>query len=218
MSDIVRIFALGGLDENGKNMYVVEINDDIFVLEAGMKYPESTMPGIDIIIPDYTYLIKNKDRVKAYIITHGHDDCMGSITYAYKDVPAPIYCSKVTSEDTAKRYRQNLKFNFKIVDTTSDIKINKREFRFFSTTHSVAQSMGVAINTSQGYIVYTGDYIIDCGAFKKFRTDLKALARIAENKVLCLMSESVASEKPDYASPNHKLTPLILFYQKNKLF
>lgn len=212
MSDIVRIFALGGLDENGKNMYVVEINDDIFVLEAGMKYPESTMPGIDIIIPDYTYLIKNKDRVKAYIITHGHDDCMGSITYACRDVPAPIYCSKVTSEmikDTARRYRQNLKLDFHIVDTTSDIKINGRDFRFFSTTHSVAQSMGVAINTSQGYIVYTGDYIIDCGAFKRFRTDLKALARIAENKVLCLMSESVASDKPDYASPNHKLTPLI---------
>ena len=212
MSDIVRIFALGGLDENGKNMYVVEINDDIFVLEAGMKYPESTMPGIDIIIPDYTYLIKNKDRVKGYIITHGHDDCMGSITYACKDVPAPIYCSKVTSEmikDTARRYRQNVKLDFHIVDTTSDVKINGRTFKFFSTTHSVAQSMGVAIHTSQGYIVYTGDYIIDCGAFKKFRTDLKALARIAENKVLCLMTESVASNTPDYASPNHKLTPLI---------
>lgn len=212
MSDSVRIFALGGLDENGKNMYVVEINDDIFVLEAGMKYPESSMPGIDIIIPDYTYLIKNKDRVKAYIITHGHDDSMGSITYAYKDVPAPIYCSKVTSEmikDTARRYRQNAKLDFHIVDTTSEIEIAGREVRFFSTTHSVAQSMGVAINTSQGYVVYTGDFIIDCGAFKKFRTDLKALARIAENKVLCLMSESVASYKPDYASPNHKLTPLI---------
>ena len=210
MSDIVRIFALGGLDENGKNMYVVEINDDIFVLEAGMKYPESTMPGIDIIIPDYTYLIKNKDRVKGYIITHGHDDCMGSITYAYKDVPAPIYCSKVTSEmikDTARRYRQNVKLDFNIVDTTSDVMIAGRKFKFFSTTHSVAQSMGVAINTTQGYIVYTGDYIIDCGAFKKFRTDLKALARIAENKILCLMSESVASNKPDYASPNHKLVP-----------
>ena len=212
MSDIVRVFALGGLDENGKNMYVVEINDDIFVLDSGMKYPESSMPGIDIIIPDYTYLIKNKKRVKAYIITHGHDDCMGSITYACKDVPAPIYCSKVTMEmikDTARRYRQNCKFDFHVVDTTSDVMIEGREFKFFSTTHSVAQSMGVAINTSQGYIVYTGDFIIDCGAFKKFRTDLKALAKIAENKVLCLMSESSASNKPDYASPNHKLTPLI---------
>lgn len=212
MSDSVRIFALGGLDENGKNMYVVEINDDIFVLEAGMKYPESSMPGIDIIIPDYTYLIKNKNRVKAYIITHGHDDSMGSITYAYKDAPAPIYCSKVTSEmivDTAKRYRQSSKLDFRIVDTTSEVTIAGREVRFFSTTHSVAQSMGVAINTSQGYIVYTGDFIVDCGAFKKFRTDLKALARIAENKVLCLMSESMGSGKPDYASPNHKLTPLI---------
>ena len=108
MSDIVKIFALGGLDEDGKNMYVVEINDDIFVLEAGIKYPESSLPGIDIIIPDMTYLQENKERVKAYIITHGHDDNMGSLSYALKAAPAPVYCSNVTCsmiKDNFRRYK-----------------------------------------------------------------------------------------------------------------
>ena len=97
-----------------------------------MKYPESTMPGIDIIIPDYTYLIKNKDRVRGYIVTHGHDDCMGSITYACKDVPAPIYCSKVTSEmikDTAKRYRQNVKLDFLMQGLMQNEKSVRKQYR-----------------------------------------------------------------------------------------
>ena len=193
MSDVVKIFALGGLDENGKNMYVVEINNDIFVLEAGMKYPEKSMPGIDIIIPDYAYLIKNKKRIKAYIISHGHDDNMGSLAYVLKDAPAPVYCSKVTSEmikDTAKKIRQDINIDFKIVNTTSEIQIANRKVNFFSTTHSVAQSMGIAIDTTQGYVVFTGDYIIDCGAFKRFRTDLKALAKLQKAKYfVCLVSQ-----------------------------
>lgn len=212
MSDIVKIFALGGLDEDGKNMYVVEINDDIFILEAGIKYPESSLPGIDIIIPDLTYLEENKNRIKAYIITHGHDDNMGSLSYALKSAPAPVYCSAVTCnmiKDNFRRYRENPKVDFHVVNSSDSITIANRKFKFFSTSHSVAQSFGVAIDTSQGYIVYTGDFIIDCGSYENFKTDLNAIARIAEKKVLCLMAESVSSEKPDFTSPNHKITPLI---------
>jgi len=212
MSDIVKIFALGGLDEDGKNMYVVEINDDIFVLEAGIKYPESSLPGIDIIIPDMSYLEENKNKVKAYIITHGHDDNMGSLSYALKTAPAPVYCSSVTSnmiKDNFRRYRENPKIDFHIVESSGSATIANRKFKFFSTSHSVAQSFGVAIDTTQGYVVYSGDFIIDCGSYENFKTDLNAIAKIAEKKVLCLMGESVASEKPDFTSPNHKLTPLI---------
>ena len=212
MSDIVKIFALGGLDEDGKNMYVVEINDDIFVLEAGIKYPESSLPGIDIIIPDMTYLQENKERVKAYIITHGHDDNMGSLSYALKAAPAPVYCSNVTCsmiKDNFRRYKENPKVDFHIVDSSGKTIIADRKFKFFSTSHSVAQSFGVAIDTSQGYIVYSGDFIIDCGSYDNFKTDLNAIAKIAEKKVLCLMSESSNSSSPDFTSPNHKLTPLI---------
>lgn len=212
MSDIVKIFALGGLDEDGKNMYVVEINDDIFVLEAGIKYPEKSLPGIDIIIPDMTYLEENKERVKAYIITHGHDDNMGSLSYAIKKAPAPVYCSEIAQlmiKDNFRRYRENPKIDFKIVESSGSTIIANRKFKFFSTSHTVPQSFGVAIDTTQGYIVYTGDFIIDCGSYEHFRTDLNAIAKIAEKKVLCLMAESTSSEKPDFASPNHKLLPLI---------
>lgn len=212
MSDIVKIFALGGLDEDGKNMYLVEINDDIFVLEAGIKYPESSLPGIDIIIPDMSYLEENKDRVKAYIITHGHDDNIGSLSYALKAAPAPVYCSAVTEKmikDNFRRYRENAKIDFHIVETSGHATILGRKFKFFSTSHSVAQSFGVAIDTTQGYVVYSGDFIIDCGSYDNFKTDLNAIAKIAEKKVLCLMGESVGSEKPDFTSPNHKLAPLI---------
>ena len=212
MSDIVKIFALGGLDEDGKNMFIVEINDDIFVLEAGIKYPESSMPGIDIIIPDLAYIEENKSRVKAYIITHGHDDNMGSLSYALKAAPAPVYCSSVTAsmlKDNFRRYRENPKLDLHIVESSGGANIAGRKFKFFSTSHSVAQSFGVAIDTTQGYVVYSGDFIIDCGSFDNFKTDLNAIAKIAEKKVLCLMAESIASEKPDFTSPNHKLTPLI---------
>ncbi len=215
MSDIVKIFALGGLDEDGKNMYVVEINDDIFVLEAGIKYPESSMPGIDIIIPDMSYLEENKNKIRGYIITHGHDDNMGSLAFALKAAPAPVYCSNVTSsmiKDNFRRYRENIKVDFNIVEPSSSVAIANRKFKFFSTSHSVAQSFGVAIDTTQGYIVYTGDFIIDCGSYDNFKTDLNAIAKIAEKKVLCLMAESVASERPDFTSPNHKITPLISRY------
>ena len=97
MSDRIKVFALGGLDENGKNITIVEINDDIFVLDAGIKYPDKRVPGVDCIIPDFSYLKENASRVKAYIISHAHNDQMGAIPYLYRRVPAPIYCSKLTA-------------------------------------------------------------------------------------------------------------------------
>jgi len=96
MSEKVKIFALGGLDEDGKECTVVEINGDIFVVNCGVKFPDKTMPGIDYVIPNYDYLLANKNRVKAYFLLHGHDDETGALAYIYKDVPAPIYGSKVT--------------------------------------------------------------------------------------------------------------------------
>jgi ribonuclease J len=96
MNDKIRLFALGGLDEDGKNCTVVEINGDIFVVGCGIKYPDKTMPGIDYVIPNFDYLRQHKNQVKAYFLTHGHDDEMGALAYLYKDVPAPVYGSLVT--------------------------------------------------------------------------------------------------------------------------
>jgi ribonuclease J len=212
MKDIIKIFALGGLDENGKNMYVLEINDDIFVLDAGIKYPEQSMMGIDIIIPDSNYLIVNKDKVKAYIISHGHDDVMGALPYIIQNVPAPIYTTKITSyliQDAARRFKVDCKFDFRIVHTDEDIEIAGRMFHFFPTTHSACESVGVAIETTQGQIVYTTDFIMDFGSPLLYRTDLRRLAKIADIGVLCLMCESSNADMPGHTSPNHKLIPHI---------
>lgn len=212
MVDVVKIFALGGLDENGKNMYVIEINNDIFILEAGMKYPESNTPGIDLIVADFAYLKSNYKKVKGYIITHGHDDSMGALPYIYKEIPAPIYCTKTTAyliQECTKRFKQNVKYNFKIVKPTTNVKIENRRFAFFSTAHSVSESFGVAIDTTQGWIVYTGDYIIDTTAFYLHKMDLKAITKIMEKPVLCLMTESGSADRIGFTAPNHRLTPHI---------
>ena len=212
MSETVKIFALGGLDENGKNLYVLEIDNDIFIFEAGLKYPESSMPGVDMIIPDVGYLIKNKKRVKGYFISHGHDDIMGALPYIIKDVPAPVYCSKMTQymiEDSRKRFKLNTKINYHIVKTGDIVDIAGHETRFFQTTHSVSESLGIAIWTSKGYVVYTGDFIIDYGALPQYRTDLRTIMEIGEKDVLCVLSESVGCYMKGHTSPMHKLTPHI---------
>lgn len=212
MPNKVKIFALGGLDENGKNMYIVEINDDIYVFEAGMKFPESSMPGIDMIIPDVGYLIKNKHRVKAYFISHGHDDIMGALGYVIADVPAPIYCSWATKmfiEDAAKRFGLKPKFDFVVVKTGDEVKFGKHKAIFFGTSHSASFSLGIALDTGSGYVVYTGDFIIDYGAPINYSTDIKTIAKIGDKNILCLMAESVDCDRPGHTSPNHKIAPIV---------
>lgn len=212
MANKVRIFALGGLDENGKNMYVLEINDDIFVFEAGQKFPEKMMPGIDMLIPKYDYLIERKDRIRAIFISHGHDDVMAALPYITKDIKAPIYCSKVTMrmiEDTTERLGFKKKYNFKDAVAGTEVKIAGHNVLFFSTTHSISQSLGFAVDTGDGYVVYTGNFIIDYGALPQYQTDINLLSRLGDRKVLCLLAESLGSEKLGFTSPNHKITPVV---------
>ena len=212
MSNKVRIFALGGLDENGKNMYVLEINEDIFVFEAGIKYPEKFMPGIDMIIPKYDYLLERKDKIKAIFISHGHDDVMAALPYITKDIDAPIYCSKVTTrliDDTTSRLGFTPNYNYHIVNSGDEIKIAGRKVFFFATTHSISQSLGVAVDTGDGYVVYTGNFIIDYGTLPQYQTDINLISRLGDKKVLCLLAESNGAEKDGFTSPKHKLTPVV---------
>ncbi len=213
MEDQIRVFALGGLDETGKNLQVVEINQEMFIIECGVRFPDKMTPGIDYIIPNYQYLIQNKNRVKAYILLHGHDDEIGALPYIYKDVPAPIYCSEVTSI-MLKRFvkhinMMNLKLDIHIIEPTSTVMISNRKFSFFHTCHNIADSSGVAISTSLGNIIYTGDFIVENNGETRYLHDMAALAKIAEEETLLLMVESVYSDKLGYTSPRHKLTPRI---------
>ena len=213
MNDVVKVFALGGLDENGRDCYVVEINNDIFVLDCGTCLPDKTIPGIDYIIPNPSYLIKNKDRIKAYIITHGHDESMSGLKYFYSKAPAPVYATKQTLAlmvGQAKNININLTVQSVVIEPSSNVTIAGREVRFFQTCHNTINSCGVAIWTSQGYVVYTSDFIIDfVGQNKGYYFDLQALEDISKKPTLLLMSESKNATKPGYCSPKHRVAKLI---------
>ncbi len=212
MNDVIKFFALGGLDENGKNMYILEINDDIFVFEAGLKYPDKTRPGIDFVIPNFDYLKNNRNRIKAYIISHGHDDQFGALPFIYQEVPAPIYGSEATLmmlDKFTKEVGSQVSYNTVSVQPSSRVNIAGRKFIFFQTTHNAMLSFGVAVDTTQGYIVYTGDFIVEYNASNRYKLDLNSLAKIAEKDVLCLLAESSGAEKVGYTSPGHRLTPKI---------
>jgi|LAHS01.1.fsa_nt_gb ribonuclease J len=213
MSDKIRIFALGGLDEDGKNCTVVEINGDIFVVDCGIRYPDKTMPGIDYVIPNFQYLKDHKDHVKAYLLSHGHDDQMGALVYLYKDVPAPIYGSSVTLA-MFKTFSRHVGidpsgYDVRLVEATSSFVVANRRIDFFRTAHNIAQSSGIAIHTDKGNVIFTSDFVVENNANPNYLHDMNAIAKIAENPTLVLLSESVYASRAGYTAPDYKLTPLI---------
>ena len=224
MSDHVKVFALGGLDEEGRDCYVVEINDDIFVLDCGMSLPDKTLPGIDALIPNFEYLIRNKSRIKAYIITHGHDEEIGALKFFYDFAPAPIYCTPMTKEfmeSQAVLHKIKTSFKFQMVEPTSQHVIAGREVRFFQTCHNMAFSFGVAIWTDKGYVVYTSDFIVDFTVkYSAFKFDLKALAEISEKPTLLLMSESKCAALDGFCAPHHRTYNRLekYFYEDKRIF
>lgn len=212
MDDIIKIYALGGLDENGKNMYCFDINNEIYVVEVGLKYPEIQNLGIDIEIPSFEYLIENKNRVKAIFITHAHPDAMGAISYLLKEINVPIYSSHLTSWIIEDRLQENniKKYTIKRIKDNSIIKLNDDlKVHTFKTTHSIIQSLGLAFQTKYGYLVFTSDYIIDFGTKNEYQTDIHKLVDIAKKGVLVLMTESIGALKPGHTSPKHKLAQKI---------
>ena len=192
MSDI-KIIALGGVRENGKNLYVVEVNDSIFVLDAGLKYPENEQLGVDVVIPNLDYLIENKKRVQGIFLTHGHADAIGALPYIISEVKAPVFGSPLTIE-LAKLFVKNngpKKFNnFHVVDAETEIDFQDATISFFKTTHSIPESLGIVVGTKEGNIVYTGDFKFDQAARPYYKTDLSRLAEIGREGVLALLSDS----------------------------
>jgi ribonuclease J len=217
MSFKIRVFALGGLDEHGKCMLGVELGQDLFVIEAGLKYPDRSNPGVDAIIPNFDYLVKNRARLKAYIITHGHDDQFGALPYLYNQAPAPVYATKATLallNQFAFQNKLTVKFQEQTILPTSQVIIAGYHFHFFQTVHSVMDSCGFSIDTPYGNIVYSGDFIVEYNTSKNYKHDLNALAKIAEKETLLLLTESVSADRPGYCSPNHRLRDqLVLPFQ-----
>lgn len=207
----IKIFALGGLDENGKNMYCFEIDENLFIVEAGLKYPENQNLGIDIEIADYDYLNQNKEKIKGIFITHAHPDTMGAITYIIKDINPPIYATQLTSwivEDLLKEHKIS---DYKInrIKDKSIIKFDNIKVHSFKTTHSITHSIGLSFETDQGFIVYASDFIIDFGSQGEYQTDIHKLVDISKKGVLALLCESVGSQQKGFTSPRHKITDIV---------
>ncbi|MCD8194800.1 MAG: ribonuclease J [Coprobacillus sp.] len=220
MADSIKVVALGGLDESGRDCYVVEINDDIFVFDCGLSFPDKSTPGIDYFIPNDDYLVENKDRLKAYILTHGHDENIGGILYLYNQAPAPIYCTNATKTillaEAEFTHVKVPKFNFVIIEPSSTQVIAGHTFQFFQTAHNAPKSFGVALETDRGNIVYTSDFIVDYTVDDPdYYFDLNKLSSIAEKGTLLLMTESKGANGHGYCSPHHKLTSVIEKYFTN---
>ena len=217
--DKIKVLALGGLDEDGKDLYVIEINDDIFVIGAGFKYPTKNTPGIDFIIANFDYLKENKDRVRAYILPKGKVNSFGALPYIIKEVPAPVYCTRLTGIylDMFTKQRQiSYNYDYHFITLPAYLTIAGREMIFFSTCASMPSTFGLSIKTDLGNIVYSGDFIVEYANNKYFKLDLNTLGKISELPTCLLLGESVNATKPGYCSPNHK--SILLFHHKGKPF
>jgi len=197
----VLIFALGGVGEIGKNMYVVQCDDDIVVIDAGLKFPEEEMLGIDMVIPDITYLEENREKVRGIIITHGHEDHIGGLSYVLKHLNVPVYATKLTlGLIEAKLKEAGILNDTKrvLINSDSEIVLGKMKATFFRVNHSIPDCVGVCLETPEGYIVHTGDFKFDQTPVNNQVADLAKMAMIGERGVLCLMSDSTNAERPGF--------------------
>jgi len=202
-NEVIRVIPLGGVGEIGKSMYVIEIDEELFVVDSGLMFPEDEMLGIDIVIPDITYLEENKERVKGIFLTHGHEDAIGSIAYLLKKIKAPVYGSKLTialAKEHLKEFPVPYQVKFFEVTNKSRMNFNSTYVTFFHTTHSIPDSLGIVFHTSQGAIVHTGEFKFDQSAQGKFRPDLAKMAQLGEEGVFILLSESTEAERPGYTT------------------
>ncbi|MDT2850151.1 ribonuclease J [Vagococcus carniphilus] len=194
----IKIVPLGGVRENGKSIYVVEVEDEIFVLDCGLKYPENEQLGIDMVIPDFSYLLENKDKIAGIFLSHGHADAIGALPYLLENVSVPVFGTELTTE-LAKlnvhEYPNTKDFKeFHVVDEFTEIDFGHAVVSFFSTTHTIPDSIGISIKTKEGNIVYTGDFKFDQSATKPYQTDFSRLAEIGKEGVFALLSDSSNAE------------------------
>lgn len=197
--DTVKIYPMGGVGEIGNNMTVVEINEDLFIIDAGLMHPNNDMLGIDTVIPDVTYLVENKQRIKGVFLTHGHLAHIGGLPYLIKSLKAPVYGTKLTLallEEKFKELKVDKRTRLHTIDPAKDVRLGHRTITFFRTNHSIPDSIGIAINTSQGSIVITGDFKFEYSPVDGQKADISKMSRIGDRGVLCLLSDSKNAEIP----------------------
>ena len=208
----IKIFGLGGLNENGKNMYVVDVDNNIFIFDAGLKYPSSNMLGIDYIIPKLDYLIENKDNIKGIFLSHGHEGNMGAMADILEALPdIPVYATKYTmnllNEDLTK-YKIKAT-NLKEIRPHSKIDIDNFSIFPICVTHSLPETVLYVLYTEDGAIVYATDFVFDSTMLGAYKTDIGKLAYVGKQGVLCLMAESMYAYRDGHTSPKNRIHKVV---------
>jgi ribonuclease J len=201
------IFALGGINEIGKNMYVVQYEDDLVIIDCGGKFPDESLLGIDLIIPDITYLEENQDKIRALIVTHGHEDHIGGIPYILRKINVPIYATRFTlGLIELKLEEHRLKGDTELIQIDSDSILDFGEMKvsFFKTSHSIPDCLGLVLKTPEGNVVHTGDFKFDLTPANNESSDIHRMAEIGSSGVLVLISESTNAERKGL-SPSERM-------------
>lgn len=202
----LKIISLGGLGEIGKNMMVIEYGRDIIVIDAGLMFPDEEMLGIDLVLPDFSYLIKNKDRVRAVILTHGHEDHTGALPYLLKRINLPVYGTKLTLGLVESKIEEhnltNIKFN--VIDPSQILSIGTFKIEFMRVCHSIPDGVGLAIHTPLGILIHTGDFKFDQTPIDGKLTDFEKFASFKDKNVLALLSDSTNAEVKGF-SPSERI-------------
>ena len=203
MTQSLKAIPLGGLGEIGKNMMALEYDDDIIVIDAGVLFPEEDMLGVDLVIPDISYLKENRDKVRAILITHGHEDHTGALPYVLRDLNVPVYAPRLAQgliEVKLREHRSLRGVKLEAIEPGHPIKLGKFQVEWFRVCHSIPDAMGLAIQTPLGLVVHTGDFKIDHTPVDGMPTDLGKLAELTAKGVLLLFSDSTYAEVPGYTA------------------
>ncbi len=204
----IKIAFLGGLNEVGKNITVFEYDSDIILVDCGLAFPDEDMPGIDLVIPDFTYIEKNASKIKGICITHGHEDHIGSLAYLLKKVNIPVYSTRLTNgliEGKLKEHKMLDSANLNVVSPGKKVKLGKFEVEFIHVNHSIPDAVGFAIKCDGGTIVHTGDFKIDTTPIDGDMIDIGRFAELGKQGVLCMMADSTNAERPGFTESESKV-------------
>ena len=207
----LKIIALGGLDEIGKNITIFEYEDEIILVDCGLEFPEDDMLGVDLVIPDVTYLVKNKEKIKGLVITHGHEDHIGSIPYVLAQVNMPIYATRLTAKLIEHKLEEHHLLNtteMHIVEQGETVNLGKMKVEFIRSSHSIPDAVMLAIHTPAGTVIHTGDFKVDYTPIDGQMMDLTRLAELGKEGVLALLSDSTNSERKGFTMSEKSVGPV----------
>jgi len=204
----VRIAFLGGINEIGKNMTLYEYGEDMFLVDCGMSFPDQDMLGVDLVLPDFSYLEKNADKIRGIVVTHGHEDHIGGLPYLLKIINTPVYGTKLTIGLIQGRLREHgilSEAKLNVVKPGQRIVLGAFNIECIHVNHSIPDALALAIRCEAGTIIQTGDFKIDSTPIDGEMIDLSRLSEIGKENVLCLLSDSTNAERPGYTESEKKV-------------